>query len=204
MVEVENQRDRQRRETRERIFSEAISLFVSKGFEATTVRDIAEQAGVSTVTVHNHFRTKESLLHALAEIYFARAISLLDEMAELARHSVDPASFVLLARRIVLEWPTTGRQMSADTQRAVIRSATGDRLYREMRGRLVSLMESLQASGVVRNDVDGTTLAAGLGDLVLGALTSWSTDLSDEQSPSEKVAELVGFLVVTLQARSDS
>ena len=42
-------------------------------------------------------------------------------------------------------------------------------------------------------------LAAVLGDLILGALTSWSTDLSDEQSPTEKAVELVRYLVATLQ-----
>jgi AcrR family transcriptional regulator len=195
----EGRRERKSRETRERIFREAVALFVIYGFDATKVRDIAEKAGVSTVTVHNHFRTKERLLYALAELYFERVIALLETMVELAATGAGPAEFEKTARSIVLEWPTTGRQLSADTQRAVIRTVTGNRLHHEMRSVLVQLMTNLQVSGLVRRDVAPGALAAGVGDLVLGALTSWSTDLSDDQSPSEKVGELVTFLVATLQ-----
>jgi hypothetical protein len=58
---------------------------------------------------------------------------------------------------------------------------------------------NLQVSGLVRRDVAPGALAAGVGDLVLGGLKSWSTDRSEDPLPSEKLGELVTFLVVTLQ-----
>jgi AcrR family transcriptional regulator len=198
---LEGVRERKTRETRERIFREAVALFERHGFAGTKVRDIAERAKVSTVTVHSHFRTKDRILHALAELYFERAISLFEEMAELAADaSTPPQEFIDRARQTALDWPTTGRQLAADTQRIVIRTETGDRLYREMRSRLALLIGNLQRSGKVRGDLDATVLAAVLGDLILGALTSWSTDLSDAQPPAAKVGELVSFLVSVLVA----
>ncbi len=198
-------RERKSRETRERIFREAIALFERRGFAGTKIRDIAEHAGVSTVTVHNHFRTKDRFLHALAELYFERAMRLFEEMAQMASvPSMDVAALLAAAHDTVLAWPTTGRQLAADTQRVVLRTETGDRLYHQMRARLLAFFTELQRSGIVRSDLGATLLAAATGDLILGALTSWVTDLSEAQNPREKAAELLSFLLTILRDPSHS
>jgi len=197
---VEGRRDRKTRETRERIFREAIALFGQKGFADTQIRDIAQRAGVSAVTVHNHFGTKDRILHDLAGLFFAQAMNLFEELTRLAAETTDPGVLVAAARGTVRSWAVIGRQVIADTQRVVLRTATGDRLYRESRARLIPLMENLQRSGIVRSDLAAPVLASMAADLILGALTSWISDLSDTQSASEKAAEVVGFLVATLRA----
>ncbi|MGQ5596887.1 helix-turn-helix domain-containing protein [Streptomyces sp. ESR1.13] len=40
----------------------AIRMFVERGYDATTVADIAEAAGVAPMTVYRHFPTKEDLV----------------------------------------------------------------------------------------------------------------------------------------------
>lgn len=47
--------------TRARILEVANRLFVERGYEAVTVAEIAREAGVSSVTVFNHFPRKEDL-----------------------------------------------------------------------------------------------------------------------------------------------
>jgi AcrR family transcriptional regulator len=47
--------------TRERISQVATALFLARGFDAVTVAEVAREAGVSTVTVFNHFARKEDL-----------------------------------------------------------------------------------------------------------------------------------------------
>ncbi|GAA1962946.1 helix-turn-helix domain-containing protein [Amycolatopsis minnesotensis] len=47
--------------TRARILEVANRLFVERGYEAVTVSEIAREAGVSSVTVFNHFPRKEDL-----------------------------------------------------------------------------------------------------------------------------------------------
>lgn len=49
------------------LLDSAQALFFSKGYEATTVADIMEGAGVSKGGFYHHFSTKEDLLEALAE-----------------------------------------------------------------------------------------------------------------------------------------
>ncbi len=48
-------------QTREKIASTAAELFLEHGFDAVTVAQIARAAGVSSVTVFNHFARKEDL-----------------------------------------------------------------------------------------------------------------------------------------------
>jgi AcrR family transcriptional regulator len=55
-------RERKKAQTREAIRVHALRLIESQGFDATTVQQIAEAAGVSHMTFFRHFPTKESVV----------------------------------------------------------------------------------------------------------------------------------------------
>src|SRR3954464_13602151 len=52
-------RERKKRQTREQIARVAMKLFLKRGFDAVTVAEVAEAAGVSEKTVFNYFPAKE-------------------------------------------------------------------------------------------------------------------------------------------------
>ncbi|GAA6734719.1 TetR/AcrR family transcriptional regulator [Thermus oshimai] len=49
-------------DTRTRILQEAARLFTEKGYEATSVQDLAEALGLSKAALYHHFRSKEEIL----------------------------------------------------------------------------------------------------------------------------------------------
>jgi AcrR family transcriptional regulator len=55
-------RAHRRAETQRTIQAHAVRLFTERGYDATTVTDVAEAAGVSPMTVYRHFPTKEDLV----------------------------------------------------------------------------------------------------------------------------------------------
>src|SRR3990167_5373458 len=59
-------------ETREKILNAADHLFGELGFDVATTRDIAAQSGVNKALIHYHFGTKDDLLEALLDGYYAR------------------------------------------------------------------------------------------------------------------------------------
>ncbi|GAA4212432.1 TetR/AcrR family transcriptional regulator [Actinocatenispora rupis] len=55
-------RAQRRAETQHAIQTHAVRLFRERGYDATTVADVADAAGVSPMTVYRHFPTKEDLV----------------------------------------------------------------------------------------------------------------------------------------------
>ena len=60
------------RETRDRIARAAAELHEEKGVAATTVAEIARRAGVTRLTVYNHFADLSQLIPACAAHYESR------------------------------------------------------------------------------------------------------------------------------------
>lgn len=65
MPRTEEQYEAMRIATRNKIHSAAIKLFAKKGFVATSVKDIAEGAGISIGLMYRHYKTKEDLFNEL-------------------------------------------------------------------------------------------------------------------------------------------
>ncbi len=47
--------------TRQQILEAAYNLFVEKGFQGSSMRDIADRAGIKAASIYNHFDGKESI-----------------------------------------------------------------------------------------------------------------------------------------------
>lgn len=72
--------------TQERILRAAMGLFIERGYEHTTIADIAEIAGVSRATVFWHFNDKAGLFHEA----FARLLVPFREEVDATPTSFDP------------------------------------------------------------------------------------------------------------------
>jgi TetR/AcrR family transcriptional regulator, regulator of cefoperazone and chloramphenicol sensitivity len=67
--------------TRDRILKTAVRLFAERGYEATSIRTLAEKAHVNQAAINYHFKTKEGLyreilreaIHALTQDQLAHA-----------------------------------------------------------------------------------------------------------------------------------
>lgn len=91
-------------DTKELLLQAALALFAEKGFEGTSVRDIARSVGLSESVLYAHFDSKRAIFEAV----FARlgplsaTNALLDLMADA---DADPPGFLRsLVERIMTEW----------------------------------------------------------------------------------------------------
>jgi AcrR family transcriptional regulator len=79
-------RTRDGQATREKIFLEAIRLFARKGFDATSIKDIANAVGVADAALYRHFASKEEIASAIFSFHYS---NLARSVAALARNSED-------------------------------------------------------------------------------------------------------------------
>jgi AcrR family transcriptional regulator len=95
--------------SRTAILDAALDLFSHRGYGATSMRDIAGTAGVSTGSVYHHFKDKESIFQALLERF--RVITQRPDFP--INVALDDGAFLddftLLAdaaREVLVKWPS--------------------------------------------------------------------------------------------------
>src|SRR2546423_257029 len=74
--------DERRTDTREQIRRLALELFAERGYDATSLREIAERLGITKAAVYYHFKTKEEILASLVDDYLIEV----DELVSWAQH----------------------------------------------------------------------------------------------------------------------
>jgi AcrR family transcriptional regulator len=65
------------RDTRTRIQQVALDLFTEQGYEATSLREIAERLGVTKAALYYHFRTKDEIVQSLLADHGAQVDAIL-------------------------------------------------------------------------------------------------------------------------------
>ena len=178
--------------TREEILAAARQLFARRGYQATTMRAIAAEAGVNAALVHHYFGSKEQLLVAAMNLPLNPA----DAIRELRDAGPRDQLGERLVRFFVRTWrdPQTGQPLQA-LLRASASSDAGAATMREfvenvMLARLSMLL------GIPR-----LRLAGGFAQLVGFALAGTVIGIEPLASASED--ELVALLAPSIQRYVD-
>ena len=154
------------------VLSAAVRLFNERGYDATSMFDIAESLGITKSSVYHHISGKEQLLQmamdrALDGLFEAAEevgdldLPALDRLERLIRRSV-----LVLAERF--EFVTVLLRVRGNTeveQHALVRR-------REFDAIVTNLVKQAQTEGSVRVDVDPATAARLLLGMV-NSLTEW-------------------------------
>jgi AcrR family transcriptional regulator len=156
----------------EAVLTAAVRLFNERGYEATSMGDLAESLGITKSSIYHHISGKQELLrmaidHALDGLFEAAEVvrqleaPAIDRLEQLIRRSVlvlaDRLEFVTLLLRV--------RGNTAVEQQALLRRRVFD-------ARVTELVKQAQAEGGVRPDVDPATAARLLFGMV-NSLTEW-------------------------------
>jgi AcrR family transcriptional regulator len=104
-------RERKKQQTREKIGRVALELFAERGYEQTTLAEIADAADVSTRTIFAYFQSKEDVLfcgepafhEALKQALEGRpeGVTTVDALREFIRATIGPDESIRLRKKIV-------------------------------------------------------------------------------------------------------
>lgn len=142
---------------RGRLLDHAARLFRQKGYERTTVRDIASAVGIQSGSIFHHFSSKEDILKAVmseALVYFT------EQLRDAIETSKEPRSKLLACIRCELQFTigpdTTAimsllisewRCLSEDAQRDILEYRDG---YEQL---WLDVLRSARKAGLVSGDV---------------------------------------------------
>jgi AcrR family transcriptional regulator len=158
---VPDRRARRRQEGRSRVYRAAVDLFIERGFDATTMEDIADRADVARATVFNYFQRKTAFLDEWSAQRRHRAL------AAIRREHLDDHALPEILARYMIELARLSTRSRAETvalMGAAIHTTNvlgNPHLAHELAG----FIARAQAAGEVRADVDadlaGTLVATG-------------------------------------------
>lgn len=72
----DNTKDTNGKTTKEKIFEASIDLFAQKGFDATSMREIAESVGIKKASLYSHYKSKDEILEKIVEHPLARVMTI--------------------------------------------------------------------------------------------------------------------------------
>jgi AcrR family transcriptional regulator len=154
------------------VLTAAVRLFNEKGYEATSMGDLAERLGISKSSIYHHVTGKQELLRMAVDHALDGLSEAADEVDALAAPAVDRLeallrrSVLVLAER--LDFVTLLLRVRGNT--AVEKQALLRR--RDFDARVTALVKQAQADGDLRPDIDPSTTARLLFGMV-NSLSEW-------------------------------
>jgi AcrR family transcriptional regulator len=196
-------RERKRRKTRETIIKVALELFVERGYEETTIAEIADAAEISPRTIFAYFPSKEDIL-------FYDMPEALERLAQVLRDRPKGATALDALRDFIAGTlsPTSEEEHNVALRRRTI-IAANETLRRNERARFAPF-EQLMAEAIAKDrhagpdDIRPRMIAAALAT-GLSAIRDHDRVTSPELASPEQVMavidDMMGFLRSGLEAR---
>jgi len=173
----------------DRILAAAERVIAAKGFAAAQIAEIARLAGVADGTIYEYFRSKEDLLMAIPEKYFAREMDNLTEDFSTA----DPIHKLRrLVRRHFMLHLVNRRFLKVFLLSIQLNTRFYDSAAWHSYARYLTLMEQVVAEGKstghFRSDVEPDDLK----DLLLGALSNMTLRwlIVEKERETDKMREI--------------
>lgn len=147
--------------TVERVLDAAEALFAERGYEGTSLREIARQAGIQQPGLYNYFENKQALYAAVLDRALAPMARAMHTQMRRAKPARIQTTLAAVMTDILLEHP----KMAALFQQALQGddASAGDRLIMRWLDRLfeqaIDTMHSLGAARVDRTDLAIQTIA---------------------------------------------
>jgi AcrR family transcriptional regulator len=193
-------RERKKLQTRETLTRAALELFVERGYDETTLAEIAEAAGVSTRTIFAYFRGKEDIL-------FSPLQTTLDALAQALSERPAGTDTLTALRAFILSSEHEKTELDCRVGDVIAADPT---LSSHKRARIAQLQEVLAAAmaddlGVGRDDLRPQVAAASL-TAAFEVLEQQDRGLSTPP-PNEEIAAaidpIISFVRAGLQALPD-
>lgn len=159
-----------RKEVQKKIVTEALTLFMKRGYSATTMDEIASRLGVTKAAIYQYYPSKVDLFAAVAEYQRQRLAGILDR-------SFSEPDLMRGAAAVfdnLLEYIDESREMYSDVMLVTTRNESLRKiLYEDRIGDLTVIgkfIEHQKDRGLIHSSIDSRTLAIACDALINGLM----------------------------------
>lgn len=167
--------------TRERLLDAAAEVFCERGYEGTTVAEVARRAGLTTGAIYANFKDKAELLLQTIERGSAQAVADLEAAREAGMSAAD--RLLMMGGRMIANRDWVDQRLFVEMFTAARRDPDVDRrvagTLAAMEHEIARLMERAQAEGDVDSRWDPAVLARFCMALGVGFTHLANTGLAD-------------------------
>jgi AcrR family transcriptional regulator len=163
-------------ERRDAIVRVASEIFAQKGYRGTTVREIADEAGILSGSLYHHFSSKEDLAFEVLAGYYN---DLLAQFRKAVAQQEDPTSLlselISISCRGIADYPAAVAliQRSGDHLLRLERFAELAKANDEMRNIWLRAVRAGIREGIWTEDVDPNLVFRSMRDVLSGAANWW-------------------------------
>lgn len=104
---INERKEREKEDLRKSILNAAREVFLEKGYESTSIRNIAEKIEYSPTTIYLYYKDKDAILYAL----HAEGFCLLNGQMAVLAHVSDPFERLIAMGRIYLDFAMKNEEL---------------------------------------------------------------------------------------------
>jgi AcrR family transcriptional regulator len=174
---VAGKREQNKRRTKLAILEAAVCLFTTKGYDRTSITDLAREAGIGKGTIYSYFRKKSEIFLAFCEEQL--------EVTQAAIVQTETSPMPLLDRllaiyrqdfRFIHQNPEFGRLLMRETFFPLdLNLEQSRRLDNRYIALLVPLLQKAQLQGELRRDLELTLVLGHFYGLYTMVVSAWFT-----------------------------
>jgi AcrR family transcriptional regulator len=156
----------------ERLLGVAAQVFIERGYDGTSMEDLARAAGISKSSIYHHIASKEQLLRLAVERALGALFAITEEAGALTGPAVARLEYVIgrMVEVLVAEQPSVTLLLRVRGNTETEKWALGRR--REFDLVVQDLVAAAAAAGDIRNDLD-VRVVERLVTGMINSLTEW-------------------------------
>ncbi|WP_338776458.1 TetR/AcrR family transcriptional regulator [Streptomyces sp. DG1A-41] len=185
-------RERNKQRVRERLYMAAVELFVEKGYDQTSIDEIAERADVARGTFFNYFQRKEDIIGAWGERRRAALVTGLEESG-----AFTPGSIARLQQCMAVLVRINQEEPRLTTAMLTAWVKAGRPILEEPY--VAEVFASIVDSGMVQGELNPGMSPIGVGnvlrDVYLGALYRWASQSPNTTPLAEELQQILQLLL---------
>jgi TetR/AcrR family transcriptional regulator, cholesterol catabolism regulator len=192
-------RERNRMRVKENLYTAAVDLVARKGYDETSIDEIAERADVARATFFNYFHRKEDLISEWGD---RRRAALMVSLEAASSYGAGPVEQLVQCMDVLAELNEEERALTVAMLPAWVRAGRPIVEVPHLAHVFAAIVQQGLDEGELQSDLSAERLGTVLRDIYFGALYRWVDNGADGGNLAGELQQILRLLLDGLTPRA--